>query len=499
MKPSRPSPTRQRSKSKVSIDKKQPICITIQLKGGSEPVALSENFVKVLEKEYAVKYLELMHVAPTAKNIQRLLKDVPLSVCEIKAGWHGSGWLADVIHIYPTKRNKGQGVNLVQEGGFAPETMTEEGKTMQRDDSGLSPAHFKRQEATAKSDEEGLSERHYLILDADAIKKRYLYPFFVVGESAESVAIAEQETAPTVRSLPGSTRELFDSKIFQFPFDRITVPSAMIKEVLQPITVRLEAVMEDLRYISAHFPLEDFQVAIESQQKTIALEAALQTACSEKSARLLGLLAHFCYFTVFGHIQNVPLSPQIQHQLFTQIILLFHENENMAKGGRLVLNLPMLLLILRIEIEGVFKLTYPRFFEGKTQGEVALQKIQSVLTTLLDPDYYYSRLSFLESGLDAVSLAAQASKQMKGKYYSISALVKSLFPNPSHPRTRALLARKDALEGRLDNLVKTGAQIAGTMPLLEGRLNYYQQSEPWKTADYLDVKSRAQLFSVSYM
>ena len=34
------------------------------------------------------------------------------------------------------------------------------------------------------------------------------------------------------------------------------------------------------------------------------------------------------------------------------------------------------------------------------------------------------------------------------------------------------------------------------MPLAEGRLNYYQQSEPWKTTDYLDVKSRAQLYTV---
>lgn len=459
-------------------------------------MALSENFVKVLEKEYAVKYLELMHVAPTAKNIQRLLKDVPLSVCEIKAGWHGSGWLADVIHIYPTKRNKGQGLNLVQDTGFAEPT-TEEAKTLQRDDSGLNPSHFKRHEATTKPEDEVINERQYLILDADAIKKRYLYPFFVVGDDPEAAAIAEQQE-PTVplRSSRDSS-DLFNSKIFQFPFERITVPSLIIKEVLQPLTVSLETIMEDLKYISSHFPLEDFQVAIESQQKTIALEAALQSACSEKSARLLGLLAHFCYFTVFGHIQNVPLSPQIQHQLFTQIILLFHENEEMAKGGRLVLNLPMLLLILRLEIEGIFKMTYPKFFETKSHSDVALQKIQTVITTLLDPDYYYSRLSFLESGLDAVSLSGQAGKQRKGKYYSISALVKSLFPNPSHPRTRALLARKDALEGRLDNLVKTGAQIAGTMPLLEGRLNYYQQSEPWKTTDYLDAKSRAQLFTVS--
>jgi len=55
------------------------------------------------------------------------------------------------------------------------------------------------------------------------------------------------------------------------------------------------------------------------------------------------------------------------------------------------------------------------------------------------------------------------------KYYSTSSVVKSLFPNPQHPRTRAILAKKEAYDGKLDNLVKTGAEIAGTMPMLPGK------------------------------
>jgi hypothetical protein len=75
--------------------------------------------------------------------------------------------------------------------------------------------------------------------------------------------------------------------------------------------------------------------------------------------------------------------------------------------------------------------------------------------------------------------------------------VQSLFPRPEHPRARALLARKENYDGKLDTLVKTGAQIAGTFNLMEGKLNYYQQTEPWKHGDYLDTEIRAQLFTIA--
>ena len=47
--------------------------------------------MKVIEFEYAVKYLEHMGIEPTPKMITRLLKNSPLSSCELVSGWSNTG------------------------------------------------------------------------------------------------------------------------------------------------------------------------------------------------------------------------------------------------------------------------------------------------------------------------------------------------------------------------------------------------------------------------
>jgi hypothetical protein len=65
--------------------KRQQIIINIPLKSGAEPVELTENFLKVIEREYAVRYLEIIGVEPTRKNIEKILSEMPLENCTIKA------------------------------------------------------------------------------------------------------------------------------------------------------------------------------------------------------------------------------------------------------------------------------------------------------------------------------------------------------------------------------------------------------------------------------
>jgi len=76
------------------------------LRGGKgKNQELNDEFVKVIEYEYAVKYLEYMGIEPSTKMITDLLKNTPLSKCTIESGWSNTGWLADVLYIYPKKRN----------------------------------------------------------------------------------------------------------------------------------------------------------------------------------------------------------------------------------------------------------------------------------------------------------------------------------------------------------------------------------------------------------
>ena len=53
-----------------------------------------------------MRYLEQIGIEPNSKNIANLLKTAPLSSCEFSPGWNNSGWLADVLYIYPNKLKK---------------------------------------------------------------------------------------------------------------------------------------------------------------------------------------------------------------------------------------------------------------------------------------------------------------------------------------------------------------------------------------------------------
>ena len=71
------------------------ICISIQLKNSQKESGkkyiLNEEFIKVIEYEYAVRYLEILGINPTQNNITVVLKKHPLSNCELQSGWNNSG------------------------------------------------------------------------------------------------------------------------------------------------------------------------------------------------------------------------------------------------------------------------------------------------------------------------------------------------------------------------------------------------------------------------
>ena len=52
---------------------------------------LDEDFMRVIEYEYAVRFLESQNTQATQPAIQRLLKKYPLSSCELVSGWNNSG------------------------------------------------------------------------------------------------------------------------------------------------------------------------------------------------------------------------------------------------------------------------------------------------------------------------------------------------------------------------------------------------------------------------
>jgi len=90
--------------------------------------------------------------------------------------------------------------------------------------------------------------------------------------------------------------------------------------------------------------------------------------------------------------------------------------------------MPMIILAIRIEIEVIFKNKYTEFFNNPHHEQIGMKLINDVITHILDPNIYYSRFSFLESGKDAINIKYEKAKtstlpKIRNKFYTRSALV----------------------------------------------------------------------------
>ena len=90
--------------------------------------------------------------------------------------------------------------------------------------------------------------------------------------------------------------------------------------------------------------------------------------------------------------------------------------------------MPMIVLAIRIEIEVIFKNSYPRFFADETQEKIAMKLINDLITQLIDPNIFFSRFSFFESGRDVISIKymksrSAAHQSTRTKFFTRSALL----------------------------------------------------------------------------
>lgn len=486
--------------------RQEQIAISIPLKGGPERAELTEDFLKVIETEYAVRYLEQINVEPTRKNINRILKEMPIENCKFKAQWlQPSDWLANTLIIYPNARPKPQ-IDQPVSNQLANKLETQTVvKELKREESQLTSAHFRKTEPGAgKIEETPMEEKVKIDLDPANIKKKFLLPFM-------------DTQLPLANNEPDND-DLMASALFKFPFDGISISAAHIKELMKPIDITVEEVISRLKDVTTDFPESLVPPSLhESKKKSLKIsskagekpltplesprtkkvkliKSTLKLINNENNARLIGIVSHFCYWTIFSDIHSVGITREQQQQMFVTLIDLF--NKKLPKQLKHIYK-SLLILIIRILCENIFVNHFKQFFSINNQAYLANQRIQCIISKLFDPEGFYSRFSFLESGIDALGANMKNKGKMNSKFFSISSMVKSLFSFPQHPRTRALFAKKEIYDGHIENLVKTGAQIDGTMPLLPGKLNYYQKSEPWKNPNFLDTSNRTYLFKLA--
>ena len=150
--------------------------------------------------------------------------------------------------------------------------------------------------------------------------------------------------------------------------------------------------------------------------------------------------------------------------------------------------MPMIVLAIRIECDLIFKNAYPNFFSNETQEKIAMKLINDLITQLIDPNIFYSRFSFFESGREAINIKyamsrSAAHQSTRAKFFTRSALVSQLIPNPSEGKIRALFGTgKNAILAKM-------AEIQQTMPL-KSDLSSYNGDGSLKRGGTADLKRR---------
>jgi len=120
------------------------------------------------------------------------------------------------------------------------------------------------------------------------------------------------------------------------------------------------------------------------------------------------------------------------------------ERKNQGKRLFTTFLMPMIVLAIRIEVENIFKESYAEFFKEEKHDTIASKLINDLITELIDPNIFYSRFSFFESGREAINIKYNNNKQASSmpvatnKFFTRSALVSQLYPNPSEGKVRAL-------------------------------------------------------------
>jgi len=164
-------------------------------------------------------------------------------------------------------------------------------------------------------------------------------------------------------------------------------------------------------------------------------------------ARLIGLIIHFTYWSVFGHFNqrsigkyHLTLTFLTIQKILNQIISQYNTNKKFT-----TFFMPMIVVTIRREVDIAFYSKYPLLFKDPDANKTATNCIGLLLTKLLDPNVLYSRFSSLESNDTAISMKLRQKIFYKGLktndlIYTNSAIVNSLVPHKSEGKIRALFA-----------------------------------------------------------
>jgi hypothetical protein len=133
-------------------------------------------------------------------------------------------------------------------------------------------------------------------------------------------------------------------------------------------------------------------------------------------ARLIGLLSHLIHWIVFMPARME--GPQLSESALQSLFVAIHENwADFEKSYRdtkagVGFVLPCLMLTIKRGIERSFEISYPTFMSDEMLHQLVLDRINTLLMRLFDPDGTYSRFGKFDGEGKAITLSKKLGVMM---------------------------------------------------------------------------------------
>jgi len=244
---------------------------------------------------------------------------------------------------------------------------------------------------------------------------------------------------------PEELRKRFETLFQDENNDRSDMEIILDKELEKPPTYIQRSEIKSLQaQFIQNFPFHMWEKKLPDEEVDIIKKII-------SSLKLTDFIKKLCIFSYWTFLGDFGLQQYEVEKLETQFLKVYEEvlylvNQNKQKQARQVVELPIILLCIRVCTETIYQTCYPNFWPT-VFGKNLAKRMEILITFLLDPQYYVSNLAPMQSSIGARKLEKQftkqqtiLNKQMQNKQNLVSPLVKFILQDPRSLGARKLLS-----------------------------------------------------------
>jgi hypothetical protein len=287
-------------------------------------------------------------------------------------------------------------------------------------------------------------------LSIEAIRKKYINPF------ANNLINTKEEVKSGFAKFQNMDKvyknDIVSNEKFEYPFLDINLTKDILREVNRPIEVPLDIIKLDLNYILDNFPIEqliNIEEPMDSAKnkstffqnhgldilrnveknyaksndfykiKSISkadIQLVYKKLKTDGVYRLISVLVKLIYWIVFAYINRIQIERFEKQKLLFEILseIYYIEKELGDKKMFDKFFMPILIIIVRIEVEAIFHKRFKNMFSDRDNRDKAIDKINELITTIFDPNAYFTTFTLLS--MDVTKLKHKMNHNLYPKY-----------------------------------------------------------------------------------